>query len=76
MLALSALGAATGTEPPRWAAAGNLLGGLLLAAMLAWLLGRERRAGGEPLLHAAAALLVAQAALGAWCSIFERNNFV
>jgi len=75
MLALSALGAATGTEPPRWAAAGNLLGGLLLAAMLAWLLGRERRAGGEPLLHAAAALLVAQAALGAWCSIFEEETW-
>lgn len=71
MLALSALGAATGTQPPPWAAAGNLLGGLVLAAALAWLLGRERRRGGEPLLHAAAALLVAQAALGAWSSIFE-----
>ena len=74
MLALSALGAATGTQPPAWAAAGNLLGGLLLAALLAWLLGRERRRGGEPLLHAAAVLLVAQAALGAWCSIVEKDE--
>jgi len=74
MLALSALGAATGTEPPPWAAAGNLLGGLALAALLAWLLGRERRRGGEPLLHAAAGLLVAQAALGAWSSIVEKEE--
>jgi len=74
MLALSALGAATGTQPPPWAAAGNLLGGLLLAALLAWLLGRERRRGGEPLLHVALALLVAQASVGAWCSIFEKDE--
>ncbi|HEX6267681.1 MAG TPA: hypothetical protein VFZ81_12385, partial [Burkholderiales bacterium] len=36
---LSVLGAATGISPPPWAQAGNLLGGLLLAALLAWLLG-------------------------------------
>lgn len=75
MLALSALGAATGTEPPPPAAAGNLLGGLALAALLAWLLGRERRLGGEPLLHAVAALAALQAALGAWNSIFEQETW-
>jgi hypothetical protein len=74
MLALSALGAATGTQPPRLAAAGNLLGGLALAALLAWLAGRERRRGGEPLVHAAAALAALQALLGAWSSIFEKDE--
>lgn len=75
MLALSALGAATGTSPPPPAAAGNLLGGLALAALLAWLLGRERRQGGEALLHAVAALTALQAALGAWNSIFEQETW-
>jgi hypothetical protein len=74
MLALSALGAATGTEPPPLAAAGNLLGGLLLAALLAWWLGRDARRGGEPLLHAVAVLAAAQALLGAWSTIFERGE--
>lgn len=74
MLALSALGAATGREPPALAAAGNLLGGLALAALLAWWLGRQRRRGGAPLLHAAAVLIAAQALAGAWCSIFERGE--
>lgn len=75
MLALSALGAATGTEPPLPAAAGNLIGGLALAALLAWLLGREGRRGGEPLAHAAAALVAAQVLLGAWNSIFELETW-
>lgn len=75
MLALSALGAATGMRPPPLAAAGNLLGGLALAALLAWLLGRERRVGGAPLMHAVAALAALQAALGAWCSIFETETW-
>jgi len=74
MLALSALGAATGTEPPPLAAAGNLLGGLLLATLLAWWLGRDARRGGEPLLHAVAGLALAQALLGAWSTIFEANE--
>ncbi|MGD9952583.1 MAG: hypothetical protein AB7S87_08405, partial [Burkholderiales bacterium] len=74
MLALSALGAATGTEPPPLAAAGNLLGGLLLATLLAWWLGRDARHGGEPLLLAVAALALAQALLGAWSTIFEPNE--
>jgi hypothetical protein len=75
MLGLSALGAATGISPPPAAAAGNLLGGLLLAALLAWCLGRERRRGGAPLMHAVAALAGLQAALGAWCSIVETQTW-
>lgn len=75
-LALSALGAATGTSPPPWAAAGNLLGGLALTALLAWMLGRERRPGrSAPLLHAIAALAALQAALGAWNTIFEDETW-
>jgi len=74
MLALSALGAATGTEPPPPAAAGNLLGGLLLAALLAWWLGRDGRRGGELLLHVVAVLAGAQALLGAWSTIFEKDE--
>lgn len=75
MLALSALGAATGISPPPWAAAGNLLGGLALAALLAWMLGRDGRRGGEPLLHVVAALAALQAALGAWNTLFERETW-
>lgn len=70
---LSILGAATGTSPPPAAAAGNFLGGLLLASLLAWLLGRLRRRGGAPLMHAAAGVLAAQVALGAWISIFAEE---
>jgi hypothetical protein len=68
--ALSILGAATGVSPPPAAAAGNLLGGLALAALLAWLLGRLERRGGVPLAHAVIGLVALQAALGAWISIF------
>lgn len=74
MLALSALGALTGTAPPPLAAAGNLLGGLMLASVLAWWLGRGVRRGGVPLAHAALALAAAQALLGAWCTIFEQGE--
>jgi hypothetical protein len=75
MLALSALGAATGTTPPPAAAAGNLLGGLALAALLACMLGRDGRRGGEPLAHAVAALAALQAGLGAWNTIFEGDTW-
>lgn len=75
MLALSALGAATGTEPPPAAAAGNLLGGLALAALLAWILGRARRQGGAPLMHTVAVLAVLQAVLGAWNTLFEQETW-
>ncbi len=39
---LAVLGSAAGRSPPPAAALGNLLGGLALAALLAWLLGRAR----------------------------------
>lgn len=68
--ALSILGAATGVSPPPAAAAGNLLGGLALAGLLAWLLGRLERRGGTPLAHAVLGLAALQVALGAWISIF------
>lgn len=66
-VALSAIGLATGTHPPPAAALANQLGGLLLAALLAWLLGR---AGGgaarpdRPLAVAALVLGALQAAFG------------
>lgn len=61
---LSALGAATGISPPPVAQAGNLLGGLALAALLARLFSQERPA------WLLLVLLAVQAVLGAWLSIF------
>jgi heme A synthase len=74
---LSVLGIAAGREPPPLAALGNLLGGLALAAVFAWLLGRARERTARPasrIAHGAAALLVLQCALGAWVSIFARED--
>jgi hypothetical protein len=73
---LSVLGILAGQQPPPPAALGNLLGGLALAAAFAWVLGRAHarvpqrwgRIG-----HAAAALLAAQCALGAWLAIYARD---
>lgn len=66
--ALSVLGAATGIAPPPWAQAGNLLGGLLLAFLLAVLLARK------PPPHAVIWLAVAlQACLGAWIAIYAEE---
>lgn len=67
---LSIVGWITGTEPPRPAAAFNQLGGIALAALLAWLAGRESGpSASAPRLRAlaAAAVLFAglQAAYGA-----------
>lgn len=70
MLALSALGAATGTTPPPAAQAGNLLGGLALAGMLAWLLSPHPSSRRTQIFIA---LLALQAALGAWLSIFAEE---
>jgi hypothetical protein len=73
---LSVLGILAGQNPPRAAALGNLLGGLALAAAFAWALARAH-AGAEPRArvagHAAAALLAAQCALGAWLAIYARD---
>lgn len=73
---LSVLGILAGQKPPPAAALGNLLGGLALAAAFAWALGRAqgraaRRA--SRIGHAAAALLAAQCALGAWLAIFAKD---
>jgi heme A synthase len=64
------LGAATGIGPPPWAQAGNLIGGLLLAALLAVLLGSGKRRFRPYLL-----LGVAQVLLGAWIAIFAEDLF-
>ena len=71
MLALSALGAATGTSPPPAAQAGNLLGGLALAALLAWLLGAKEKISGKTLMLVG--LVCLQALAGAWLSIFAEE---
>lgn len=69
MLALSAVGWATGTRPPPAAALFNQLGGIALAALLAWLAGRA--AGGDrieearPLAHAALLFATLQVVFGA-----------
>ena len=66
---LSIVGWVTGTEPPRPAAAFNQLGGIALAALLAWLWGRAGAAriaasGERPLAAAAVLLAGLQAAYG------------
>jgi hypothetical protein len=71
MVGLSVLGAATGTSPPPAAQAGNLLGGLALAALLAWLLGEREKLSGKRLLLTG--LICVQAVLGAWLSIFAEE---
>ena len=71
MIGLSVLGAATGTTPPPAAQAGNLLGGLALAAMLAWLLNAKERFSGKTLLWIA--FICTQAVLGAWLAIFAEE---
>lgn len=73
---LSVLGIAAGREPPPLAALGNLLGGLALAAVFAWLLGRAHGRAAQSanrFAQAAALLLVLQCVLGAWVSIFARD---
>lgn len=71
MLVLSVLGAVTGTTPPPAAQAGNLLGGLALAAMLAWLLDAKKTLPGKTLAWIASICI--QAALGAWLAIFAEE---
>jgi hypothetical protein len=74
---LSVVGIVAGQQPPPAAAAVNLLGGLLLAGVFAWIAGgksgsdpnRENR-GLTPIL----AMLAAQVALGAWLSLADRSG--
>jgi hypothetical protein len=65
---LSLVGVAGGQNPPFGASLGNILGGLALAATLAWLAGA--RAAHRPLLAVA---VLAQCALGAWLSLGWRE---
>jgi hypothetical protein len=72
---LSVIGIAAGQSPPPAAAAANLLGGLALAAVFAWLLGRidgASRASGLALGSFVGVLLAIQLMLGARLSIVER----
>lgn len=71
MIGLSVLGAATGTTPPPAAQAGNLLGGLALAATLAWLLNTREGISGTGLVWVG--LVCIQALLGAWLAIFAEE---
>lgn len=68
---LSIVGIAAGQNPPPAAAAVNLLGGLALAAVFAWILGSGRAAGNRALTPILL-LLAVQLALGAWLTIVDR----
>ena len=73
---LSVVGIIGGQEPPRAIAAINLLGGLTLAAVFAWML-REKGSGpfsGKRVLTPFLLLLVVQIVLGAWLTIVERTG--
>ena len=70
---LSIVGILAGQAPPPAAAATNLLGGLALAAVFAWMLAPGRGALGRPAL-ALAGLLGLQLALGGWLSIVDRTG--
>lgn len=72
---LSVVGIAAGQNPPPAGAAANLLGGLALTALFAWLLGTLNRHSGQAGLTLASTicvLLAIQLALGAWLSIVDR----
>ncbi|MEO8144108.1 MAG: hypothetical protein ABI654_07825 [Betaproteobacteria bacterium] len=73
-IGLSVLGVVAGRAPPPLAAAGNLLGGLALAAVFAWLLGVLRAPGARAagwVLGAGCALVAAQCLLGARVSLLH-----
>lgn len=72
---LSGVGFWTGTEPPPAAAFVNQFGGVLLAGILGWLLGRARASAGSTpamriLASVALAILLTQAAFGGAIAIF------
>jgi len=69
MAVLSIIGIIGGQNPPFAASMGNIVGGLMLAATFAWLGSASDRRPGVLL-----ALLVAQAALGAWLSLLWRDS--
>jgi hypothetical protein len=72
-IALSVLGVLAGRTPPPGAAMGNLLGGLALAAVFAWLLGEYRTPEGRGAGRGAwigMLLIAAQCVLGARLAVF------
>lgn len=73
-VALSVLGILAGRNPPPAAAMGNLLGGLALAAVFAWLLGALSSAADDRAVSRTtwlwAALLAAQCLLGARLAVY------
>jgi len=84
---LAVVGIAAGQKPPPAGAAANLLGGLALAALFAWILGKAgkwgqtpsskrspgcSRKGSDPIFLPIAALMAIQLALGARLAIIER----
>lgn len=75
---LSAVGLTAGREPPPAAAFVNQFGGMLLAGMLGWMLGRARARGRDArgactLASVALALSIAQAAFGGAIATFATN---
>lgn len=66
---LSIVGILAGQQPPPAAAAVNLLGGVALAGVFAWIAG-----GGNRAVTPVFALLALQIALGAWLSIVDRSG--
>jgi len=72
-VALSVLGIVSGRAPPPAAAAGNLLGGLALTAVFAWILGGLRRPDGRAAdygVGGGVVLLVVQCLIGARLAVF------
>lgn len=72
-LFLSVLGIVAGRTPPPAAAAGNLLGGLALAAVFAWTLGELRRPAGpaaDAVVAVGAVVVILQCLLGARLAVF------
>jgi len=68
---LSIVGIVAGQNPPPAAAVVNLLGGLALAAVFAWML-RARRGAAAASAFLLGGLIGVQLALGAWLSIVDR----
>jgi len=70
--ALSVIGILAGQNPPPAGAAANLLGGLALASVFAWIGGALPLLSGYRALTPVFGLLLVQLALGAWLSIVGR----